>query len=362
MAYLFEAFAYNVIFLCSVLPTLGRGVFAIPYFALFNLTWCLAIWSFVQAHTTDPGVVPNRWLDFVHAVGEDLPITPPRQEFQPGKATMCRRCAVPRPERAHHCQFCGICVLRYDHHCPWINNCVGLNNHKYFLLVMFYSWLASVIGLITSAPEFLRCLEALVGMKDRSNWEAQGLSTLMIVCFLIFVLLAFLVVLLVSMLLHTYIPWATQNLTTVEETYANMANPFDLGSKTANVSQIFGSFGPDWFFPVKPFVPQTDGIYFPRVGEDLPSTILWSGSSHQREMANQESPMAAREVSRTSSAADAAYDSEVQLDKLWRARYHVGRRQPRQQNGSSSTLNRSWKPVCCSRVSNRGENDDFDGM
>lgn len=330
------------------MPGLGRGVFTFPFFVLFNLSWGLAFWSYIQAHLTDPGVVPQKWLQFVKSVGEDLPISPPRQEFQPGKATLCRRCAHPRPERAHHCQFCGICVLRYDHHCPWINNCVGYNNHKHFLLVMIYSWFASIIGLSTSGPEALRCWSALVGMEDRSEWEARGISTGLVVSFLMFIVLAFIVLVLVSLLLHTYIPWATQNLTTVEETYANMANPFDLGNSHANVAQIFGTFGPDWFFPVRPFSPQTDGIYFPRKDEDIPGY-----PSARAEVAELEIPMAARDFSRGTNP----FDSMEALDeeKLWHLRYHVNRRahQPKEAGRKS----RKWSASCCSRVAN--QEDEF---
>merc|ERR1712217_822610 len=155
-----------------------------------------------------------------------------------------------------------------------------------------------------------------------------GLSTGLVVALLVFAILAMLVLVLVSMLLHTYLPWAAQNLTTVEETYANMANPFDLGNPNANLAQIFGSFGPDWFFPVKPFSPQTDGVYFPRANEDIPGQGTPRG-----EVAELEIPMVNRNHSRGSSHAGTLFESteDMEVEKLWRLRYHVSRRahQPR---------------------------------
>ena len=51
------------------------------------------------------------------------------------------RIAVPKPIRAHHCSICRECVMTMDHHCPWINNCVGLNNHRWFLMMLVYLFL-----------------------------------------------------------------------------------------------------------------------------------------------------------------------------------------------------------------------------
>jgi DHHC palmitoyltransferase len=63
----------------------------------------------------------------------------------------CKRCNDIKPARTHHCSVCDKCVFMMDHHCPWINNCVGHENLRYFLLFVFYLWIALCYMLITFA-------------------------------------------------------------------------------------------------------------------------------------------------------------------------------------------------------------------
>mmetsp|Transcript_12834 Transcript_12834/g.40492 ORF Transcript_12834/g.40492 Transcript_12834/m.40492 type:complete len:385 (+) Transcript_12834:121-1275(+) len=335
--HLYEAFVYNVIFLGQVLPALGRESLTVPFRAIFNLVWGLALWSHLQAHFTDPGIVPQQWQEFVHNLGAAIPIAPSRQEFQPGKATFCKSCRRSRPERAHHCQFCGACVLRYDHHCPWISNCVGSNNHKYFLLSVLYGCLASLVALATALPELAYCVRALAASGGGTD-ELAPLALPAVIAFLGFGLVALLVAILLTMLLTTYLPFAAQNLTTVEEAYTNMANPFDLGGARANLEQIFGSLGPDWLLPVKPFRPQTDGVFFPRAVERIGPGLLELRDSAAA-LGAAEAPLAASttEMPARSSSRGGVSDfivqdwsisaeDEVAVERLWRIRYHVGAR------------------------------------
>ena len=60
-----------------------------------------------------------------------------------GGVRNCITCQQFKPDRAHHCKHCNKCVLKMDHHCPWLGNCIGYFNYKYFLSMIFYSFITS---------------------------------------------------------------------------------------------------------------------------------------------------------------------------------------------------------------------------
>ena len=70
----------------------------------------------------------------------------------------CRRCRQFKPGRAHHCSICDRCVIKMDHHCPWVNNCVGLGNHKFFLLFIFYVFVLSAYTLTLVFFRYAKCI------------------------------------------------------------------------------------------------------------------------------------------------------------------------------------------------------------
>ena len=34
----------------------------------------------------------------------------------------------------------GRCIVKLDHYCPWTNNAIGVRNHKFFLLFIWYTF------------------------------------------------------------------------------------------------------------------------------------------------------------------------------------------------------------------------------
>jgi hypothetical protein len=124
---------------------------------------------FYRAMTTDPGAVPPDAKPLpeppkkVHDDDNDetnstddnepyslLNVPPPRR--------LCRRCKTYKPERAHHCSICRRCIIKMDHHCPWVNNCVGIGNHKYFLLFVFYTFCTCMLSIALIVLRFAFCM------------------------------------------------------------------------------------------------------------------------------------------------------------------------------------------------------------
>lgn len=309
--FLYEGIAYNVIYLGRVLPSLGKSHFVGVYFVAFNLVWGLALWSYVQAHTADPGRVPDGWHEFVKASGPMLAVVPARLEWQPGKATLCRKCQTARPERAHHCHICQVCVLRMDHHCPWIRNCVGFNNHKFFILLVVYAAAAAAVGFLTSLPDLFLCARNLMSRKGIPS--SLQLSDL--IAFFVFGILAMFFFALLAPMLVTHLPFAFRNMTSIESHYdgASDVNPFENDDVMDNLAEVFGDPGLDWLLPVQPSRPRGDGVSYSRVGRGSLSARL--------------RPAYGGELSRDSEDPEEDGQREAWGEELWRWRYNVRARE-----------------------------------
>jgi palmitoyltransferase ZDHHC3/7/25 len=142
----------------------------------FTLIAVLAVVSHWKAMTTDPGSVPpdaqpidgeeetttakaeagnhEKSGDPLVDVSQAYLLEPPTI---PKVKRLCRRCKAYKPSRAHHCSICRRCIIKMDHHCPWVNNCVGIGNHKYFLLFVFYTCISCAYSLILVVSRFASC-------------------------------------------------------------------------------------------------------------------------------------------------------------------------------------------------------------
>ena len=111
----------------------------------YNAVGCLALTSHLRAMFADPGAVPKN--------AEPLPgdVSRLRDALQYSrklaKRGWCHRCGAYKPPRAHHCSVTGRCIVKLDHYCPWTNNAIGVKNHKFFLLFIFYTFILCAYSL-----------------------------------------------------------------------------------------------------------------------------------------------------------------------------------------------------------------------
>lgn len=331
VAFAFECLAYNLIYLARILPATGKRAMVLPLFLLFNTLWVLALWSYLQAHSRDPGVVPTVWHEFVGRAGDGLLIVPALAEWQPGKATFCRKCVRPRPERAHHCKICQTCVLRMDHHCPWIGNCVGFHNQKFFLLLGAYAGLACLVIIVSALPELVHSLQVMCGWwpseADTFAWKHGGLGGSDRLALAMLIVIAVVAFFFVAHTMVIHVSLVCRNLTSIEDFYENMESPYERGSTMANLAEVFGTPGLDWLIPVKPIRPMGDGISFPTLGE-----------------ASGNEAATAAEVQASGDNATAFVAQQI-LENLWRRRYGV--RKPVQRSGDDGNFSPSTPPWAC---------------
>jgi len=251
--FVFEWLAYN----CYADPLIEWRI-------VFNIAIGLAGWSYLRTALSDPGTDEcPEWVAWSKqrqadpeaadgaGKGEDV-ARARRKGWAPGQVLWCDICGAERPERAHHCSQCGRCILRMDHHCPWVGNCVGWRNHKYFLLLNFWSFWACLVLLLTLKGGDLAGALKILGALDTNAQVALIAGILLALVF--FMITGFMFLYSMAM--------AARNYTAVEELFPGV-NPYRYDSAWDNVGQLLGTLNLAVLIPVEP-VDRLVGTSFPR--------------------------------------------------------------------------------------------------
>ncbi|MES1915244.1 MAG: hypothetical protein MHM6MM_007220 [Cercozoa sp. M6MM] len=143
-----------------------------------------------RAALTSPGRVDRAWADMDSESGQVRMSTETQRhlcidvsDLVVEDTAMCRYCSLIKPNRAHHCSVCDHCVLKYDHHCMWLNNCIGHANYKYFVLMLFYMALVSLLSAVSHAVFLVTTTDPSV---HTATFVSSALCTLLSVFALLF--------------------------------------------------------------------------------------------------------------------------------------------------------------------------------
>ena len=175
-------------------------------------------------------------------------ILPPTMERKfNGSRRYCRTLEVFKPDRSYMCRSTNRLVKRMDHHCIFVYSSIGWNNHKFFILFLFWlivmgqfmAWkIAYAMSFITGLYGFHIMFNLLVAC-------ISGASSLALLTFLLF---------------HIYL--ISVSMTTVEfgERYGAIdpctgsykSSPYNVDILT-NFQQVFGHGSIlSWFLPTLP--------------------------------------------------------------------------------------------------------------
>ncbi|CAD7937746.1 unnamed protein product [Amoebophrya sp. A25] len=254
-------FVFNF-YVCAIMhPEL---YYAIPLGILFDSLLGVALWAYFKVLCTEPGCISEEYQQ--RAMEEDI-------------GTMCRRCHARRPPRAHHCGTTNQCIRRMDHYCPWTGNTIGIENHKYFIQFLGYTFCACMVLFGTLLPDMIGFISGSKYLVEEPNeaglkkleqgyrnmiifaGNAQA-ATAHIILASIGALVGMAFGLSVGGLYGTHLYLMMANTTTLEMGgYFGAMSRYDLGC-WANTEQLCGKFGLCWFLPIEG-VRVCDGYEYP---------------------------------------------------------------------------------------------------
>ena len=248
--FIVDFFTVFVVEICSTfLPSTGGVILLLIYLLLF----ILSLVSYIRTTFTHPGYIPRNWK---HPRAFDLHHTQ--------QHNYCRKCLTYQVSRSFHCPSCSKCILRMDHHCIWVNNCIGAGNHKYYILTMIYTWLISLITLISGIVGLISVLQDLGGVNFHGAASLWLAVKLCVIIFSFTYSILWLFIITPSLILSCRC--IIHNLTRIERLQMLQAlqtgqqdtfNSYDRGSWVANVKEFMGRNPLLWLFPTSPHTPVT---------------------------------------------------------------------------------------------------------
>ncbi|KAF2456870.1 Palmitoyltransferase [Lineolata rhizophorae] len=177
---------------------------------IFNsLIACLLI-SYARACVTDPGRIPEDWLDQFVSNGESKS-DESRQRASKLRRRWCSKCNIYKPPRAHHCKSCQRCILKMDHHCPWTVNCVSHVTFPHFIRFVFFA-----VAAMAYLEKFLYDRAAVI-WENRHLPSYLGPTVFQLVHFFLLVAANSLTLFVLAILLVRTLWCLAVNTTTIEE-------------------------------------------------------------------------------------------------------------------------------------------------
>jgi len=202
----------------------------------------------------------------------------------------CRRCdGRRRPLRAHHCSRAGKCVLRFDHYCPFVNNTIGFHNHKFFILFLGYTSLASFIQLLLQGSAWIVLFSGEKENNPRGTDSPSIRQPRMMIDLIASALALALAFSLGGFYLQHICLAGCSNRTMLEDEYllddGTPGRSFNLGKFWLNMEQLCGPFCLYTFIPVW---RQKLGGERPTDGHVFPTRSEWNAL--KKKYSNQDRP------------------------------------------------------------------------
>lgn len=181
-----------------------------------------------------------------------------------GEWRFCSVCEATAPPRSWHCNICNTCILKRDHHCIFTSCCIGHYNLRYFLMFVFYIFLATIYAtfynayFITSYVEIYNLYMLLkIFFPLAMVFVDLSMKQLYLFLFLIIVIGG----VFTGVLFYLHMTQMLRGMVTYEKDHK--ITLYDRGTKQ-NIKEVFGD---RWYLVwISPFIKSTlpsDGISWP---------------------------------------------------------------------------------------------------